>query len=230
MKRQIVAMGGGGFSMERTPRLDRYILDLTGKRRPRICFLPTASGDADGYVRKFYRAFRRFDCIPSHLSLFRASKQEVRPLLLNQDVIYVGGGRTSLMLLIWKAWGVDRLLHQVWRQGTILAGLSAGSICWFQEGLTDSWGRLAPMNGLGFLPGSHCPHYDGEAERRPMYRRFVARGILLPGYAADDGVGLHFVGTSLDRAVSSRRHAQAYRLDRLQGRATESPIPTDFLG
>lgn len=212
--KQIVALGGGGFSMERSPKLDRYILSLARRARPRVCFVPTASGDSRDYIRRFHLAFRKLRCVPSDLCLFRPPK-DLAAFVRAQDVVYVGGGNTHNMLLLWREWGLDRLLRAAWARGTVMAGISAGAICWFEQGVTDSFGLpLRPMNALGWLPGSHCPHYDGERDRRPMYRRLVRAGRLLPGYAADDGAALHFVGHRLDRVVSSRPGARAWRVEK----------------
>ena len=228
----IVAMGGGGFSMEpENPLLDRYILQLTGKEQPAVLFLGTASGDAHEYIDKFYAAFGALHCTPTHLSLFQPSTADPRSLLLGQDAIYVGGGNTKSMLALWREWGLDVMLREAWEQGVVLAGLSAGSICWFEEGTTDSIpGPLTRLACLGFLAGSNCPHYDGEAARRPTYQRMIAAGEMAPGYATDDGVGLHFSGTCLERIVSSRPRAQAYRVERVGDAAEETPLATTYLG
>ena len=177
--RQIVVLGGGGFSMEpRNPRLDLYILNLTRKRTPRVCFVPTASGDSPDYVARFHKAFAKHRCRPSHLPLFRRDATDPAAHLLAQDVIYVGGGNTANLLAVWRTHGVDRAMRQAWRRGTILCGVSAGMICWFECSVTDSFGPLAPLHdGLGLLPGSACPHYDGEADRRPTYHQLIAAGF-----------------------------------------------------
>ena len=212
--RQIIALGGGGFSMEpENPALDRYILDQAGRSNPAVCFLPTASGDADGYVVKFYAAFSVLDCRPCHLSMFGRTPADLGAFLLEQDVIYVGGGNTRSMLAVWREWGLDVALRAAWEQGVVLAGLSAGAICWFEQGVTDSVaGRLGPLAALGLLEGSCCPHYDGEAERRPAYQQLVAEGQIAPGYGLDDGAALHFAGTELRAVVASRPKARAYRV------------------
>ncbi len=235
-KRQIVAMGGGGFSMEPdNTLLDDYILGLTGVAKPRVCFVPTASGDADGYIDNFYRSFTPERCEASHLLLFHppqfdrhpdsaADGRDSRAHLLGQDVIYVGGGNTSAMLAVWRLHGVDRVLREAWERGVVL--------CWFEDGTTDSLSKeLAPLrDGLGLLPGSHCPHYDGEAERRSKYQEWIASGTIPAGYAADVGVGLHFVGRKLAGAVSSRPGAKGYRVRRVGARAVETVLTTRFLG
>jgi len=231
-ERQIVALGGGGFSMEPdNPLLDDYILSLTGRTQPRVCFVPTASGDADSYVAQFYRAFARRDCRASHLPLFQREAPDLREVILDQDVVYVGGGNTVNMLAIWRAHGLDRVLREAWDAGIVLCGISAGALCWFEAGITDSFGpTLAPLHdGLAFLPESHCPHYDGEPQRRPTYQRCVADG-LPAGVAADDGCALHFQGTTLVAAVASRPAARAYRVERSGDGVTETPLPTRFLG
>jgi len=235
--RLIVAMGGGGFSMEPdNPLLDDYTLDLArtarGRERPRVCFLATASGDTPGYIADFYAALaRRSEA--SHLSLFVRTVDDIERHLVDQDVIYVGGGNTENMLAVWRVHGVDRALRAAWESGVVLAGLSAGSLCWFESGTTDSYGAgLAPLSsGLGFLPGSHAPHYDGESTRRPHYQKLIAEGVLPAGYAADDGVALVFRGTELDEVVASRPGARAYRVERgADGKAIETELPTRYLG
>jgi dipeptidase E len=231
--RQIVALGGGGFSEtsgEATP-IDRFILSLTGRDEPRVCFVPTASGDGPLYIARFYSAFTRAGCRPSHLPLFNPPYPDLPDALLRQDVIYVGGGSTANMLAVWRLHGVDAALRKAWERGVVLCGISAGSLCWFEGGVTDSWGTLRPLpDGLGFLPGSNCPHYDSEPERRPTYERAVADGVLGPGVAADDGVGLHFVGSELAGIVSERPGAAAYRVERDGDAVREAriePVPLD---
>ncbi|QSO52500.1 peptidase E [Alicyclobacillus curvatus] len=230
--RQIIAMGGGGFSMEPDNHLlDLYVLKQTNNTRPKVCFLPTASGDADSYVAKFRNAFEQYSCHPSHLSLFRLPTTDLESYILEQDVIYVGGGNTKSMLALWREWGLDVILRKAWEQGVILAGVSAGSICWFEEGLTDSYGdELKPVKCLGLLNGSNCPHYDGEPQRRPAYQKYILSGKIQAGYAADDGVALHFVGTQFEKAVSSRLNSKAYYVRAISGEQLEQEIETTYLG
>jgi dipeptidase E len=223
---QIVAFGGGGFSMEAGNRaLDDYVLGLTGVERPRVCFVPTASGDADHYIVRFYRAFPASICEPSHVSLFRRDKgcgidADVAGHLLAQDLIYVGGGSLVSLLGVWRAHGLDEVLRACWAQGTVLCGLSAGSLCWFAEAITAFHGSPCRVEGLGLLPWSNCVHYDGEPGRRASYLQAVTGGIL-PGYAAEDGAALHFVGSELERVVTSRPRARAYRVEAVDGAARE---------
>jgi peptidase E len=238
--RHIVAMGGGGFSQEPdNPLLDRFVLDLArrvrGRERPRVCFLPTASGDAEGYIAGFHAAFDPV-AEASHLQLFTRPDDPLDPYLLDQDLVYVGGGNTANMVLIWRLHGVDRILRQAWEAGTVLAGLSAGALCWFECGVTDSFGpSLArPLHdGLALLSGSFCPHYDGEELRRPTYHELVGRDLpdgLPAGLAADDGAAVHFVGTELVEAVASRPAARAYRVGLVDGAVREIELPTRYLG
>jgi dipeptidase E len=230
--KQIIALGGGGFSMESSPVLDDYILEATGKADARVCFLPTASGDSDNYLMRFYRAFLSKECEPSHLDLFRRSGRDLAKQLLSQDVIYVGGGNTANMLAVWKLHGVDEILRQCWESGVVLAGVSAGAVCWFEMGSTDSFGPgLSALGALGFLPGSMCPHYDGEAQRRPRLGELIKAAEMPPGYAADDSVALHFRDQELYRVVSSRKHAKAYYVNLgASGEVVESELETEFIG
>jgi peptidase E len=225
-------MGGGGFAMEpRNPRLDTWLLSLTGRPHPRVLFIPTASGDSHGYIRRFHRAFARLPCTASHLQLFNRTVTELSTLVLEQDLIYVGGGNTANLLAIWRLHGLDVVLREAWQQGVVLAGVSAGAICWFDAGVTDSFGSdLQPLsNALGLLPGSFCPHYHGESTRRPAFHRLVAGGQLPPGYAADDGVAILFEGTTIADVVRSRRTGSAYHLSAEKGRAAEREMPARLL-
>jgi dipeptidase E len=230
--RHIVALGGGGFSMEADrPLLDDFILQLSAKSRPKICFIPTASGDSDNYVANFYRAFHFSRCVPSDLPLFNSRRTDLMKFICDQDVIYVGGGNTANLLAIWRVHALDKALAAAWRKGVVLSGVSAGGMCWFEGGITDSFGgRPSPLrDGLGFLKGAFCPHYDAEQDRRPALHRELTRGFPST-LAADDGAGLHFVGTRLVEAVSSRPQARAYRVALVDGKAQESPLPTRYLG
>jgi peptidase E len=229
-KRQVIALGGGGFSMEPdNPVLDLYVLRQARTARPAVTFLCTASGDADSYLVKFYQAHSGYDCRPSHLPLFRRTPK-LRDHLLQQDIIYVGGGNTKSMLGTWREWGLPALLREAWQDGIVLAGISAGAICWFQHGLTDSWAeKLAVLECLGFLEGSCCPHYDGEPERRPAYHDLLLTGEILPGVAIDDGAAIHFVEGEIHRVVASRPRARAYRVGVREGVVQEEPLETEYL-
>ncbi|MFC4161129.1 Type 1 glutamine amidotransferase-like domain-containing protein [Chitinimonas lacunae] len=231
--RQLFVLGGGGFLMEKSPLLDQYFLALTGQPRPRVCFLAQAGGEAPEQLLRFYSAHARYDCRPSHLSLFRPHTADLTGFLLEQDAIFVGGGNTRSMLALWREWGIDQALRQAYEAGIVLGGISAGMICWFEQGLTDSVpGALRPLAGLGLLAGGACPHYDGEAERRPSLRQLVADGRMPTSWAADDSAALHFVDGCFERAVTSREKARAWQVSRdptaPQG-VLETALPTTLL-
>ena len=213
MERRIVGLGGGGDTVEQTRLLHDYVLDLTGKERPRVLFVPTASGEESAASVWFYDQFA-LRAEASNLPAFPWPPANLRDLVLEQDAICVSGGNTANMLAIWRVHGIDALMREAWENGVVLFGASAGMICWFEAGVTDSFGpQLEAMDCLGFLPGSACPHYDGEERRRPRYRELVDGG-LAEGIAADDGVALHYVGTELHEVVTCRPGAAAYRVTR----------------
>ena len=222
-------MGGGGFTMdERSDALDRLVLELTGNPAPRICFLPTASGDPREQVTRFYERFSDWPCEPSTLSLFHLGRDRVDPIehLLGQDAIYVGGGSMRNLLAIWREYGVDRAMREAWSRGILLAGLSAGAMCWFDGGISMSGGAPEVCAGLGLLAGSLSVHLDGESERLPVYRAAVASGELGPGYAADDGAALVFTGIELRECVVSRPGARVLRVvSDDQGGVIEAELP-----
>jgi peptidase E len=231
---QIVAFGGGGFSMEwGNTMLDDHVLALSGATRPRVCFLPTASGDADHYIVRFYRAFPASRCEPSHISLFRRETgvDDPRAHLLAQDVIYVGGGSVISLLGTWCAHGIDEILREAWAAGVVLCGGSAGSLCWFTDAVSGFHaGAARHVRGLGLLPWSNAVHYGEEPERRLAFVTAIAEGMV-PGYAASDSAALHFVGTELCEVVASRPGACAYYVsaDGASG-ACELPLPVRYLG
>jgi peptidase E len=213
MGRHIVGLGGGGDTPEQTQLLYEYVLALTGKEGPRLLYVPTAIGDSDEGIVGFYERFAGRGEL-SHLKTFPWPPEDLRALVLSQDAIEVSGGNTANMLAIWKVHGLDELMHEAWEQGVLLWGASAGMICWFEHGVTDSFGpQLEAMGCLGFLPGSACPHYDGEEQRRPRYRELVDGG-LAEGIAADDGVAVHYDGTEIAEIVTCRPGAAAYRVRR----------------
>jgi peptidase E len=228
MKRQIIAMGG----MALPPELDnlllvKYFLQQTHRRTPKVAFIGTAGGDSETGRLRFYAGFSRFDCRPTHLPFFARTPRDLESFVLEQDAIFVGGGNTRSMLAVWRDWGLDRHLRTAWEKGVVLGGGSAGSICWFEHGVTDSIaGALTALPCLGFLEGSNCPHYDSETLRRPTFRKLIASGRVPEGVAADDGVALHYIDNRLAHVVSSRPHAKGYRVKRSGKRALERPLPT----
>ncbi len=229
-QRQIIAIGGGGFY--RDPEnlgLEGYIIQQTGTVEPRVAFVPTASAEPDNYLVSFYTAFLKLGCRPSHLSFFKRTP-DLRSYLLSQDMIFVGGGNTKSMLAVWREWGVPEILREAWDSGIVLTGVSAGAICWFEQGVTDSWaGELRPLDCLGFLPGSCCPHYDGEANRRPSYHRLLAGGEIASGVAIEDWTGVHYQETEVHRVVASKPGARAYSLRVVNGSVQEVPLAADYL-
>ncbi|MFF5968646.1 Type 1 glutamine amidotransferase-like domain-containing protein [Streptomyces collinus] len=210
-----VALLGGGFSTDGDGLLDDWLLSHVGRPRPKVCFVPTASGDAPAYIDQFLSAFESRGCEPSVLSLFRRELDDeaLRRLLLDQDVVYVGGGNTANLLAVWRAHGVDRVLREACNRGTLMCGISAGANCWADGSHTDSFGPLTFLrDGLGLLPGSVCPHYDSEPGRRASYRQAVATGMLSAGWAIEDGVGALFADGRLEEAVSRTPEARLYRV------------------
>ncbi len=210
--RRIVGLGGGGDTFEQSRLLYEYVLRLTGKERPRVLFVPTAVGDSPERTLWFYERFEGLGDL-GHLPFFPWPPENLREHVLSYDAIDVSGGNTANMLAIWRVHGFDAILREAWEQGTLLFGASAGMICWFEAGVTDSFGpQLEGMrDGLGFLAGSACPHYDGEERRRPRYRELVEGGFPA-GIAADDGVALHYEGTELVEVVTCRPGTAAYRV------------------
>ncbi|HEY3110683.1 MAG TPA: peptidase E [Chloroflexota bacterium] len=230
-QRTIVAIGGTPARPDTIPPIADYLLDLTGKARAKVCFIPTAKGDQPEFILSLYSRIPAARAERSHLALFDRTVKDVREFLLGQDLIWVGGGNTANMLAVWRVHGVDRALREAWEAGIVLCGGSAGSLCWFECGTTDSFdlNQLAPLSdGLGFLPGSHCPHYGAE-QRRPLYHRLIADGFP-PGYAIDDDAAIRFVGSEVAEVVSARDGATAYRVERRDGRVVETPLEARRIG
>jgi len=232
--RRILTLGGHEFS-SRPP--DRAVCELLlrlaserGGERPRICILPTASGDTSEQIASFYSAFGERSCEPSDLSLFRLGRRPMalRDHLLSQDLVYVGGGSMVNLLAVWEAHDIASILSLAWRQGIVLAGQSAGAMCWFEAGITKSSGRPRAAAGLALLSGSLCVHYNNEPERRAAYLEAVADGMP-SGYGLDDYAGLLWEGEGSPAAVTARRGARAYRVSSREGEVSESPLPARFL-
>jgi dipeptidase E len=209
--------------------LDHYVLEAAPVPQPRITLLPTASGDSDRLVAQFYTSFNRYDCRPQHLSLFR-QPPDMAERFFETDIFYVSGGNTRNMLAIWRAAGVDKMIREAWERGIVLAGVSAGAICWFEQGHTDSEGDLSKLDCLGWLPGSCSPHYDGEVHRQPSYLGLMKSQGILPGIALDDGAAAHYVEQERTRIVSSRPTARAFAVSREDDEVVETPLPVDYLG
>ncbi|GGU15920.1 Type 1 glutamine amidotransferase-like domain-containing protein [Streptomyces coeruleorubidus] len=232
---QRLALLGGGFSTDDDGLLDDWVLARARSSRPKVCFVPTASGDAPAYIEQFRTAFGdRPACEPSVLHLFRRELDDdaLRSFLLAQDVVYVGGGNTANLLAVWRTHGVDRLLREAYDHGTLLCGISAGANCWAEGSHTDSFGPLRCLpDGLGLLPGSVCPHYDSEPGRRPSYRAAVAAGRLPSGWAVEDGAGVLFTDGVPTEAVTRARGAAVYRVEPVGGGGvSERALPCRLLG
>ena len=210
MKKQIISMGGGGFSKwgvysDEDRTLAHYFLQQTEKAMPAICFLPTASADDARYTVNFYTEFLKLSCKPSHLSLFMPETKDIESFLLEKDAIYVCGGSTKNMLALWKEWGVDKILQKALDKGIVLGGISAGMNCWYEDCVTDSlFGELTALKCLGFLKGSGCPHYDGEAKRRPSYQALIQEGKMGAGIAVEEHAAVHYINGEIKQVVTTK--------------------------
>lgn len=235
---QIIAIGGlgqpaglAGAGNAGGARIYRYLLAQSGERRPRVCFLPTASGESRERIVQFYGAFSALPCEPTWLSLFDPPTADLEDFLLSKDIIYVGGGNTRSMLALWREWRVDRILQAAYERGIVLAGSSAGANCWFEQCTTDSIpGELTVLGCLGFLRGSFTPHYDVEPKRKPTLHRMLLSGEIAGGYAADNESAIHFVEGRVARAVRASEAATAYRVFMREGTLVEEPLEMSPLG
>jgi dipeptidase E len=227
-KRKILITGGSMNS-----KIVSYARTLTGKSKPRMCFLPTAAADDPRAAVYWYRMCAGLELVPFVQNMFISSyylKQGWDEILLSMDAIIVGGGNTLNMLAIWKAQGIDTILKEAWNRGILLGGGSAGSLCWFEEGTTDSRPKeLTKIECLGFLKGSHSPHYDGERERRPEYHKLIKDGVLKPGYAVDNNAAIYFEDNSVKRVVATNEKSKAYFVDMAGGKIKETPLPVELI-
>ena len=227
MKKQIIAIGGGGFG--RTPGeglIEKYILDQSEKDVPNICFIPTATGDNEAYKVNYYSTFSKLDCSPSHLDFFKRTP-DLKELILKQDVIFVGGGNTKSMLAVWKDWGLDLLLKEAYEKGVIMSGVSAGAICWFDQGITDSWAEdLKVMDCLGFIEGACCPHYDEEPQRKPSLNKFITEKVLKSCYAVDGGCALHIEDEKEFKSVVFSKNKNSFLVEMKDNKVAEKAYST----
>ena len=231
----MLAVGGGVLMPRDTVPLQlRYAMELSGQPRPKLCNLNTANGDDPNAYLRFYDRLAGTNAQVRHLSLFpMPNVADPEDLLMSQDVIFVGGGSVANMVAVWRVHGIDEILRKAWQAGVVLAGSSAGGICWFEGGTTDSFGReLRPFtDGLGLLPGSFCPHYNSEPGRRPLYHRLITDGTLPGGIACDDGAAAHFTDDTLTELIADRSTARAYRVSGSAGSpVTETALETRYLG
>ena len=227
MKKQIIAIGGGGFG--RSPGeglIEKYLLDQSEKDVPNICFIPTATGDNEAYKVNYYSTFSKLDCSPSHLDFFKRTP-DLKELILKQDVIFVGGGNTKSMLAVWKDWGLDLLLKEAYEKGVIMSGVSAGAICWFDQGITDSWAEdLKVMDCLGFIEGACCPHYDEEPQRKPSLNKFITEKVLKSCYAVDGGCALHIEDEKEFKSVVFSENKNSFLVEMKDNKVAEKPYST----
>jgi dipeptidase E len=225
MKKQIIAIGGGGFGRDPGKRIiEKYILEQSAAKNPNICFIPTATGDNEAYKVNFYSAFSQLNCSPVHLDFFKRTP-DLEKLIQDQDIIYVGGGNTKSMLAVWKDWGLDLILREAYDRGVVMCGVSAGAICWFQKGITDSWeDKLNIMDCLGFVDGNCCPHYDEEKERRPSLHKFINGNKMISCYAIDGGCALHLLNGEVHLAVGFDKNKNSYNVVKQNNKVAENPF------
>ncbi len=228
-KSRKILIAGGGF---RTTFI-QYMAELTGKDRPRLCYLPTASADRESGIIRWYENCASLNVVPFVQRSFISSysmEQSWRDVLLSMDGIVVSGGNTLNQQAIWKVQGIDKVLNEAWDRGIVLGGASAGSLCWFEEGTTDSRPQeVTKIECLGFLRGSHSPHYDSEAVRRPAYHRLIQSGELKPGYACDNDAGIYFVDNKVSRVVKTREEASVYYVALKAGKVVERKLPAEMI-
>ena len=226
MKRQIIAIGGGGFG--RNPGeglIENYILQQVDKETPSICFIPTATGDNEGYKNNFYSTFTKLNCNPSHLDFFKRTP-DLEELINDQDVIFVGGGNTKSMLAVWKDWKLDEILQKAYKNGVVMSGVSAGAICWFKNGVTESWAKdLKIMVCMGFIHANCCPHYDEEPQRRPSVKSFLENKIMEDCFCIEGGNALHFVNEEVLNSVSFSQGKNSYLTNFVDKKIVEKELP-----
>ena len=213
MKKHIVAIGGGGFGRKNSSYLiEKYILDLSDKISPKICFLPTATGDDDTYIVRFYSIFSRLNCKPSHIEFFKRTTN-IKNHIMEQDIVFVGGGNTKSMLAIWNEWGMSDLLNEAYNKGVIMSGVSAGAICWFTSGITDSWeNELRILPCLAFISGTCCPHYDEEPSRIPYVKKIILEEKVTNCIAIEGGSAIHFINGKPFKNVSFKNSKNTYNV------------------
>jgi len=208
---QIIAIGGGGFGRTvHNPLIEKYILKQSTIDKPNICFIPTASAEDKGYIVNFYSVFSKLNCTPTHINFFQRTPR-LDSIINKQDIIYVGGGNTKSMLAVWKDWKLDKLLLKAYKRGAILCGVSAGAICWFREGVTDSWAsNLNIINCLNFIDECCCPHYDGEKDRRPSVHNYIKTGKINSCISIEDNAAIHYKNGKFYKAINFGKDKNSY--------------------
>ena len=222
--RQVIAIGGGGFGRTQESNLiEQFILDQTSKKNPKICFIPTATGDLDPYIVNYYSVFSKLNCEATHISFFKRTI-DLEEHVLKQDAIFVGGGNTKSMLAVWKDWGLDLILKKAYDRGVVMSGVSAGAICWFKNGLTDSWAsELKMMECMNFIPGNCAPHYDEEPERRPATKKFLQEQSITSMFGIEGGAALHFIDEQPNSTIRFKKNKNAYRVTLESNKVNEDP-------
>ena len=213
MNKHIIAIGGGGFGRDSYSNLiEKYIINLSDKVTPKICFLPTATGDNDNYIVRFYSVFTRLNCIPSHIDFFRRTI-DINDHIMNQDIVFVGGGNTKSMLAVWNDWNMNSILKKAYESGVVMSGVSAGAICWFTSGVTDSWeNELNILPCLDFIKGTCCPHYDEEPSRIPYVKKILNEGKVSSCISIEGGSALHFINGKPFKNISFRDNKNSYNV------------------
>jgi aminopeptidase N len=211
--KQIIAIGGGGFGrVIKDLKIEKYIRSQSSKDNPKICFIPTATGDDSSYIENFYKAFDSLECKTSHIDFFKRTIN-LRPHILDQDIIYVGGGNTKSMLAVWKEWGLDIILKEAYENNIIMSGVSAGAICWFKKGITDSWkDNQATIDCLGFVEGICCPHYDEEPERIPYVKKILEANEIAECYAIEGYAALHLIDDKPRYNISFKKDTSCHHV------------------
>ncbi|WP_269610405.1 peptidase E [Prochlorococcus marinus] len=224
MKKHIVAIGGGGFGKSNSSySIEKYILNLSEKKYPKICFLPTATGDSDTYIVRFYSIFTLLNCIPSHIEFFKRTT-DIHNHIMNQDIVFVGGGNTKSMLAIWNDWGMSSMLNEAYNEGVIMSGVSAGAICWFTSGITDSWdNQLRILPCLDFIKGTCCPHYDEEPSRIPYVKKIIMEKKITSCISIEGGSAIHFIDGEPFKNVSFKNNKNTYNVFLNNNDIVESP-------
>tara|TARA_Y100001978_G_C23586143_1_gene381442 strand:- start:16 stop:696 length:681 start_codon:yes stop_codon:yes gene_type:complete len=214
-KRNIIAIGGGGFGRSLgNLKIEKYIVSLTNKRKPKVCFLPTASGDNDLYKLNFYRAFSHLNCITSHIDFFTRT-EDLQRKISTQDIIYVGGGNTKSMLAVWKEWNLDIILKKAYEKGIIMSGVSAGAICWFEKGITDSYAEdLKVIDCLGFVKGNACPHFDEEEQREPFVYEVLKKNILSSCFCIEGNCAIHITNDKDIKSINFGTNKKSFELSK----------------
>ncbi len=221
--KNIVAIGGGGFGRSLgNLKIEQYIISLVNKKRPKVCFIPTASGDNDLYKLNFYRAFSELNCITSHIDLFSRTK-DLNDQILSQDIIFVGGGNTKSMLAVWRDWNLDEILKDAYDSGVVMSGVSAGAICWFEQGITDSYANnLKILNCLGFIKGIACPHFDEEKEREPFVNNLILNETINSCICIEGNSALHINSKNEMRTVDFGSNKKCFELKNKNNKISKS--------